>query len=130
MNRSDWIALLAAIGTFLGLIPAFHQFVTAGKSKKHIPKDTASQPAAGATVEAPQPRNLSANEKALGCTSMAVLLFVIELVIYSWIAHWFNVNMDPKLMPFTWLVGFACLFILPGLLILIAFLHFSSNFSD
>jgi hypothetical protein len=34
MTRSDWIATIAAIGTLLALVPAYHQYFVAKKKAK------------------------------------------------------------------------------------------------
>jgi hypothetical protein len=129
LSRSDWIALIAAAGTLIGLVPAFGQYLASKrrrtKRKSPAPVELPSPPTDD-KAEKPTPAYM----KALACTSMAFVLFVIELVIFTWIAHLFGVAADFDTMTLPWRMGFVAIFLIPGLLLFVAFLHIMSVMED
>jgi hypothetical protein len=131
MQRSDWIALIACVGTLLSLIPAFGQFLASKKRAKtgnpRKPKATPSLSDTDPKADKPMPAYM----KAFSCTVMAFVILVIELVIFGWIAHAFGVTTESTYrMPAPWLFGFYALFLLPGLLLFLALLHILGTMDD
>jgi hypothetical protein len=133
MTRSDWISLIAATGTLLGLIPAYRLYFAGKKSRK--PKRTAKNETSrpepvpdDGEIDAEKPMGPYARAAAL--TAMAFVIFVIELVAYSWLANLFKVKVDLDTMPLNWAVGFWILFLVPGLFCLLALINIVSTMSD
>lgn len=127
MTRSDWIAAIAAIGTLLALIPAYQQYFAAkGRKSKHSKKPEGSKPEPPVADDKPPGPYL----RAATLTAMAFLLFVVELVIYSWIARLFKVSVDLSTMPLNWEIGFWSIFLVPGLLCFLAFINIMSTMGD
>lgn len=129
MTRSDWIALVAAIGTLLGLLPSYRAYFAAKKPRpKSSPKSrqNAEPPSGEAAPEKP----MGPYMRAAALTSVAFVLLVIELVAYSWIAAFFKVKVDLNTMPLNWQVGFWSLFAVPGLFCFLALINIVSTMSD
>ncbi len=142
MNRSDWIALAACIASFLGLIPQFRQMSFDRKDKKKIkklstksslnkidlsPSGVNPKTSKDKSLEEQKPRPLF---NAFIQTIAAVLIFLIELIIYSAFAYYFNVKVELGNMPLLWTVGFYAIFVVPGLLLFMAFMWLSSAIGD
>ncbi|MBL7936676.1 MAG: hypothetical protein JNM51_12795 [Bacteroidia bacterium] len=142
MNRSDWIALAACIAAFLGLIPQFRQMSFDRKDRKKIKKSSNksslkktdlssselnSETAKDKSPEEQKPRPLY---NAFIQTIAAVLIFLIELILFSALAYFFNVKVELDNMPLLWTVGFYAIFVVPGLLLFMAFMWLSSAIGD
>ena len=68
--------------------------------------------------------------KAFVLTVMAALIGIIELILFSWFAYLFGVTVDPSKMSLTWTLGFYALYLIPGLLLFLAFINIVSTFED
>jgi hypothetical protein len=130
MTRSDWISLIAAVGTLLALIPAYHLYFAGHKSRKpeRIAKSETTKPAPDEETNAEKP--MGPYGRAAALTAMACVILVIELVAYSWIASLFKVKVDLNTMPLNWTVGFWILFLVPALLCFLALINIFSTMSD
>jgi hypothetical protein len=121
MNRSDWIALAACIVTFLGIIPPFYQILTTKKIKKKNDKPAKEQVTASPDLKIePENQKVRPLYNAFIQTIAAVLIFLIELIVFSWLAYVFDVKVDISTMPLNWLIGFYALLVIPGLLLFFA----------
>jgi len=129
MNLSDWLALAACIAAFLGLIPPFYQILKKKKEKKDnkkksgILESTQSPPINDSKLEEKkleekkeQPPML----KALILTIMAIVIFVIEIILFKAVAYMFGVAIDVNTMSLVWSIVFYSLFLIPGLLLFFA----------
>jgi hypothetical protein len=125
MRRSDWIALIAAAGTLLGLVPSYKLYFAAKKpgNGKRGPKATEGSTEQVTTPHRKADEPIPPFMRALAQVAAAFLVFVIELVLYSAAAYTFNVKIDLNTMPLNWRVGFYSLFAIPGLLCLLAFIN-------
>ena len=136
MNRSDWIALAACIAAFLGLIPSFYQVFQGKKEKKRIveKKVTDSIKAVNSegktdsseTIKEPMPPMM----RAFFLVLMAFIIGLIELILFSAVAHYFDVKVDIDTMTLIWKISFFSLFIVPGALLFFALMVISTLFSD
>jgi len=118
MTRSDWIALVAAVGTLLGLIPAYQLYFAAKRptKTKRIAKNERVKPELVPHEEVNDKKSPGPYMRAAALTAMAFVILAIELVAYSWIANFFKVRIDLNTMRLNWEVGFWILFLVPGLL--------------
>lgn len=130
MHTSDWIALAACIAAFLALIPAFVPLLTRSKSPSKTQDNaplpnTAKDESASSATPAPPLNNFGT---ALVLTALALVIGVVEIVLFSVAARFFGVAVDVNSMPTNWLVVFYALFIIPGLLFFRAFLSITNMF--
>lgn len=125
MNRSDWISLVACIGTLLALIPAYSQFAVKKNKKRKSSAISQEQ-----KNEKDEPVKYSAFFRATVLTAMAFVIGIIEIVIFSWIASYFNIGIDINTMPLNWKVGFFLLFLIPAVLLFLALINITSQFKD
>ena len=125
MTRSDWIALIAATGTLLALIPSYKLYFAAKKAgnAKRGPKATEGSAEQVAIPNDKPDEPIPPFMRALAQVAVAFLVFVIELFVYSAAAYAFNVKIDLNTMPLNWRVGFYSLFVVPGLLCLLGFIN-------
>lgn len=140
MERSDWIALAACIAAFLGLIPQFKQMWTIEKkTTKKTRKQKQNITATSGNLENPpnsEPSNTVRDDKpkplynAFIQTIAAVIILLIELIIFGGIAHLFGVSTDLDTMPNIWKIGFYALFVVPGLLLFMALMWITSVMDD
>lgn len=138
MNKSDWIALGALLVAFVGLIPQYYQaFSKRQKKKKNAPttKDTSTKPIETPTTESskeestkrePQPPMI----RILIFLVTAIIIGLIELIIFSAVAHYCGVKVDLSTMTLLWKIVFYSLFVIPGILFVYAFLVFTTMFDD
>jgi len=129
MNKAEWISLVGAFGALLALIPAYHQFFASKNPKKAKSRAKDTTPKSQTDVPA-TPEPMGPFAKALGCVSIAALIFVIEIIAYSWLARLFGVSFNFSTMPQNWLIGFIALLLVPGILLLIGLAQFTGGFSD
>ncbi|MFO0321677.1 MAG: hypothetical protein ACK504_04525 [Bacteroidota bacterium] len=138
MNKSDWIALGALLVAFVGLIPQFYQAfskkpkkkkttsankVPLGKSNETPTLETSKD---DITKREPQPPMI----RILVFLVTAIIIGLIELIIFSAIAHYFGVKVDLNTMTLLWKIVFYSLFVIPGILFVYAFLVFTTMFDD
>jgi hypothetical protein len=137
MNKSDWIVLGALLMAFVGLIPQYYQaFSRKSKKKKAIStKNNSTKP-----VETPSEEILN-GESAKGEPQppmirilifivTAIIIGLIELIVFSAIAHFFGVKVDLDTMTLLWKIVFYSLFVIPGILFIYAFMVFTTMFDD
>ena len=131
MMRSDWIALAACIASFVGLIPPFLKLMKEWKPRKRAKqnKQQSDQPVSTDKKDT-DVQKWGPYMKAFVLTCMAVLLFLIELILFTWIAYLFGVNIEIGKMPLVWTIGFFALFIIPGLELFLALVNIVSTFED
>ena len=127
MNTSDWIALAACVAAFLALIPAFTPMLRGRKSHGKMDSTQAST-SPSKSADPSEPAKLNAFGKALVLTSMALVIGVIEIVLFSAIAEAFGVAVDVKTMPTNWLIVFYALFFIPGVCLFWAAAHLFNLF--
>ena len=126
MSQSDWIALAACVAAFLALVPSFSGMLRTSRSRKrrqNAPaKDLPTEPATPPS-ERPQPH---AFIRALACISMALILGVAEVVVFSSIALAYGVTVDTKTMQDNWSIVYYGMFVLPGYFLFLAVAHIST----
>lgn len=69
-----------------------------------------------------KPLHLNRFGRALAFTSLGVVIGLVELVLFSWVAHFAGVDVNVTTMTTSWLVAFYALFLVPGVCLLYAFL--------
>lgn len=134
MNRSDWIALAACIAAFLGLIPSFYQ-TFAQKKKVHRKKNsknientvkTDSEEVEKTEKKEPMPPML----RILTLALTALVVGLIELLIFSAVAHFCGVKVEFTTMTLVWRIVFCSLFLIPGILLFFALMVLTTMFDD
>jgi hypothetical protein len=131
MTKSDWIALAACIATFLALIPSFLTLMRDRKPKKQLKKN--NQPEIKQNTEV-KPENQKKSHgpfmNAFVLTIMAVVIGIIEFILFSWFAYMFGVVVEFGKMPLIWNVVFYSLFLIPGVLLFLALINILGTFED
>jgi hypothetical protein len=87
----------------------------------------ASLPPSDSTVDS-EPEKLNAFGKAMLLTSMGLVIGVIEIVLFSATAAFFDVAVDVNTMPTNWLIVFYALFLIPGICFFWASAHLFNLF--
>jgi hypothetical protein len=59
--------------------------------------------------------------RALVWTTIGVGVGILELILFSWTAHFFGVVIELAKMQTNWLVAFYTLFVIPGVCFFFAF---------
>lgn len=126
MHVANWIALAACVAAFLALVPSFSPMLKEHKSRQKKNEAQATPPSKPDVSD--EPVRLNAFGKALALTSMALVIGVIEIVLFSAVAELFGVAIDVKTMPTNWLVVFYGLFLLPGVCLFWAAAHLFNLF--
>ena len=127
MSRSDLISLIACVGTFLALIPAYKGMFGASKSATECGTPDAQErtPSEKAAVSKRKP---TAVTRALVCVSTACILGVIEILLFSQFAAIYGVAVDIKSMPTNWAAVYYLLWLLPGFFLFLAVVNISTIF--
>lgn len=68
--------------------------------------------------------------RVLGLGVVAILIGLIELLVFSAVAFYCGVKVDLITMTLVWKIAFVSLFIIPGLLLFFALMVLSSMFND
>ena len=134
MQTSDWIALAACIGTLLALIPMYVSVFGKGNTNQSrhnleveendVPENPTPQTYEGKGIR------ISPFLKSLLCVSIALLVGVVQIVIFSFVASINDIPMQPEAMPMNWSIVFYALFILPGFFLALAFVLFVIALAD
>ena len=112
------------------LIPAFLPLLKKAKSSEKLKGKTSSPSIVPNESTVPVEPSLPLNNfgTALALTALALIVGVIEIVIFSVVANFFGVVVDAHTMPTNWQVVFFLLFLLPGLLLFRAMMSISNMF--
>jgi hypothetical protein len=110
MTRSDWISAIAAAGALLALIPAYGAYFRR------------SGDAIGRGANAKDRGNLLF--RAVVLTATAFFILVWELVSFDSYAQASHITIDLHTMPLIWKVAFYALFLVPGVVLLVAVAEF------
>lgn len=134
MNKSDWIALGALLVAFVGLIPQYYQAFSSKQKKKTISR-TKDITTKSIEIQIPDNNKEELKTKAqppmiriLIFLVLAVIIGLIELIIFSAIAYYFDVKVDMNTMPLLWKIFFYSLFVIPGILFVYASMVFTTMF--
>lgn len=133
METSNWIALGALIVAIVGLIPQFHSIFTRKKrNSRTAVKKTAKAEARPIKEkeEIDDEESMPFMLRILLLVVYAVAIFIVEIILFSVVAHFFDVNIDLATMPLIWKVVFFALFFIPGVFLFLAFLQFAFNLDD
>lgn len=144
METSNLIALGALIVAFIGLIPSFYQAFSQKKDKdkkKSKSSKTKNNVLDKTTVpdkfsetntsdkkveEKPMPTML----RVIVLSLTGVIVGLIELIIFSAVAHYCGVTIDLVTMTIVWKTVFYSLFIIPSILLLFAVMVLTTMFTD
>ena len=139
METSNIIALGALIVAVIGLIPQFLQIFGKTKSEKtnliNVKTIDSSK-----TKEAIETENLKKTDedkepmpfmfRILMLVVFAVASFLIEIIIFGIIAHFYGVEVNLEVMTLFWKSIYYSLFFIPGVFLFLALLTLSSNMTD
>jgi hypothetical protein len=126
MSRSDWIALVACLAAVLALVPAYSGMLQLRRQRKGRKLAAAQEKQSDQAAGSEDMRQPGALMRALVCISMTLLVGVAEVVVFSWIASMYGVEVEPKSMPTNWLIVFYGMFLLPGYFLFLAAAHLST----
>ena len=140
MVKAEWIALLACVASFIGLVPQFYQAFKAKdkvkKVKNNKQTNTVQNPIENKQSELTQQTDINQNEpippmvRILVFIAAALIIGIIEFLIFSFVAHLSGVEVGIKTMPLFWTIIFYSLFLIPGALLMFALTVFSGMFDD
>lgn len=133
MEKSDWIALGALFVAILGLIPQFYQTFDIGKSTKQKKKKKKNIPNENSTADSNEVNNqkeMPTMMRMLMLVIFAFASFLIEIIMFSSIAHLFDVDVNLTTMSLVWKITFFLLFLIPGVFLFLSFLVFVGNTKD
>lgn len=128
MEISNWIALGALLIATIGLIPQFHQAFQ--KSRKTKEKEEEQIDNSKERKEEKEQTPMPFMLRILMMIVFAFSTLLIELIIFSWLAHFFEIEIDLETMPLNWQVGFYSMFAIPGVFVFLAIVTLSANSTD
>ena len=133
MNTTEILALTACIISAVALIPQFKKSFRRKRKIATNKENNKEKNIGNSEIDEKKEsteKTLDPLQKAFILCILAAIVGVVEVIIFSWIAHAFGVEMNLKTMPSNWIWAAGFLLLIPGVLLLYAILFITSVMED